>query len=1174
MSADSTLFFDVQQKTDKQHILDNPDTYIGSVENIDSTMWIMNSTGDKIIESDINYIPGLYKIFDEGIVNCRDHAIRMKKKVDDKVENAVPVSYIDISIDETTGTIAMTNDGNGMDVAEKDGFWIPELVFGHLRTSTNYNKDEKKIVGGKNGFGFKLVLIWSTYGRIETVDHIRGLKYVQEYKHNLDEICPPTITKCKSKPYTKITFTPDFVRLGIRGLSSDIVSLFKKRVYDISAITDKTLKVKYNGELIPIKNFEQYVNLYIGDKSVPRVYECNGERWEYVVAMTPNDAFSQISFVNGIHTSKGGKHVEYILNQILRQLCDFIEKKKKIKVSPNTIKEQLILFLRCDIENPAFDSQTKDFMNTPASKFGSKCDVSDKFIEKVAKLGIMDAAIELTNVKEKKAAKKEDGEKTKKIYGITKLEDANWAGTNKSHLCELIVCEGDSAKAGIISGLSAEDRNIYGVYPLKGKPPNIRNKQLKDILKNEQIDDIKKICGLELGKKYTSMEEVHKHLRYSKISIMTDQDKDGTHIKGLIINVFDCDWPELLRLNGFINYMNTPILIASRNKQKIEFYNESEYNKWKMEESHAKSWTIKYYKGLGTSTSKEFKSYFANKKSVMLEFTENTSDLLDMVFKKERADDRKHWLQNVYDVNSYINTNSETITYDDFINKELIHFSKYDCDRNIPNLIDGQKISQRKALFGAFKRNLIHEIKVSQFSGYISENACYHHGEASLNATIIGMAQNYVGSNNINLLMPNGQFGTRLMGGEDSASERYIFTCLNKITRTIFQPNDDHVLTYLDDDGTMVEPRFYVPIIPMILVNGTIGIGTGFSSSIPCYDPLQIIQYIRNKLQNIEEDIDFIPYYNGFTGKISKINDGKFLIKASYEKINEDTIRIQELPIGVWSADYKAFLEVCETLKEDKKGNKLVPFVKNSVIVSTDHLVDITITFVKDKLAEFEAMKGEYGCNGLEKIMKLYTTTSTTNMHLFNHEEKLVKFETVPEIIDAFYEVRLEYYKTRREYMINELTKETHILSNKVRYVQECINDTISFHKKTNAEIITMLTEKNYALPDDPHCDYLTHMKMISMTVDNVSKLTKTYDDTRNELECLIGMTPHRIWLNELTQLEEEYVKYKFERIEEMNGGGGEEASLPSQKPPKKVVKKVEPKETKKPKTKKTDASK
>ena len=225
------LFFDVQQKTDKQHILDNPDTYIGSVENIDADMWIMSEDGEKIIEKNITYIPGLFKLFDEGIVNCRDHVVRMEKSCKEGVENAIPVSYIDIGISED-GTITMINDGSGIDVIlhPEHKIWVPEMIFGHLRTSTNYDKDEKRVTGGVNGYGIKLVFIWSSYGYIETVDHIRGLKYCQEFKNNLDIIEKPKITKSgKAKPYTKIVFKPDYARLGIPGLSPDMISLLKKQ---------------------------------------------------------------------------------------------------------------------------------------------------------------------------------------------------------------------------------------------------------------------------------------------------------------------------------------------------------------------------------------------------------------------------------------------------------------------------------------------------------------------------------------------------------------------------------------------------------------------------------------------------------------------------------------------------------------------------------------------------------------------------------------------------------------------------------------------------------------------------------------------------------------------------------------------------------------------------------
>lgn len=1137
-SSDLELSNKYQQKTDKGHILDNPDTYIGSIEQVDENLWILNDSGDKIIQKNIKYIPGLFKLFDEGIVNCRDHVIRMLQAISNNVENALPVTNIDVSIQDD-GTIIMLNDGNGIDVAEHPEYkiWIPELIFGHLRTSTNYDKTEKKIVGGKNGFGFKLVLIWSTHGSVETVDHIRGLKYRQEFNNNLDQICKPSITKCKTKPYTKITFKPDYARLGIDGLTPDMISLLKKRVYDVAAVTDKSLKVKYNSNLIPIKNFQQYIDLYIGDKTnVTRVYEENGERWEYAVALSPTSEFIQVSFVNGIHTAKGGKHVEYILNQITRKLVDFIEKKKKVKVNPNSIKEQLILFLRCDVENPAFDSQTKDYMNTPSSKFGSKCEVTDKFIEKVAKMGVMDAACALTEVKENKAAKKTDGSKTKSIRGIPKLTDANWAGTEKSKDCIIIFCEGDSAKAGIISGLSSEDRNTIGVYPLKGKLLNVRGETSKKISENKEIAEIKKILGLENGKKYLTMEDVSKNLRYSKVLFMTDQDLDGSHIKGLGINLFQAEWPTLAEIPGFIGFMNTPILKANKSNQTIMFYNDGEYEEWK-NQNDTKGWKIKYYKGLGTSTGKEFREYFEQKKIVGFEHNGKPSDdAIDMVFNKKRADDRKEWLED-YNRESYLNTNNPTVSYEEFISKELIHFSKYDCDRSIPNLMDGLKTSLRKILFSAFKKNLTTEIKVAQFSGYVSEHSCYHHGEASLNGAIVGMAQNFVGSNNINLLVPSGQFGTRLQGGNDSASERYIFTFLNKLTRTIFPSMDDNILKYLNDDGTPVEPIFYAPIIPMILINGSKGIGTGFSTDIMSYDPLQIISYLKSKLNDEEYNLDFIPYYEGFQGTIEKISDTKFLIKGKYEKVGPDKIRVTELPVGYWTENFKEHLEGLIEPGVDKEGKKITPIVKDYDDMSKDTNVDFTITLQKGKIEELEANIVEHNCNGIEKLFKLYTTNSTTNMHLFDAIDKLKKYNKVEEIIDDYFDTRLKLYQTRKEYMIDALEKELVLLSNKARYIKENLDDTIDLRKKKKEQVIQMLKEKGYdIIGDDNEYKYLTKMPMDSVTDENVEKIFKEKGDKESELEIIKSTTINQMWTCELDRLREEYIVYKEERQRQMTG--------------------------------------
>jgi len=1132
-----------QRKTDKEHILDNPDTYIGSVETVDASMWVHDNTTDKIVLKNIEYVPGLYKLFDEGIVNCRDHVVRM---INSPVLDKKMVSDISVTVNED-GTIIMENDGNGIDVAKHPeyGIWIPEMIFGHLRTSTNYDKTEKRIVGGKNGFGFKLVLIWSTYGKVETVDHRRGLMYVQEFKDNLDTICPPVITKTKSlKPYTRITFKPDYSRFGMsNGLTSDMFALLKKRTYDIAAVTDqsaKKVKVHYNGVLAPIKNFQQYIDMYIGQKTGgvgdgARVYEAQGERWEYAVALSPTHEFTAVSFVNGICTFKGGKHVEYIIGQITRKLVAYIEKKKKITVNQNAIKEQLILFVRCDIENPAFDSQTKDFMNTPSTKFGSTCAVSDNFIEKVAKMGVMDVACSLMEAKQnKEVAKKTDGSKTKSIRGIPNLIDANWSGTNKSKDCVLILCEGLSALSGIVSGLSSEDRNTIGIYPLKGKLLNVRGEAITKVAENKEITELKKILGLENEKEYATMEDVASNLRYSKIMILCDQDTDGSHIKGLCINLFHSEWASLIRIPGFLSFMNTPILRAKKGSQVKVFYNEGEYQSWK-DETDTNGWTIKYFKGLGTSTSSEFKEYFANKKVV--DFVYNgpeSDDVIDKIFNKKRANDRKTWLEN-YNKDSFLDTSRKSVKYEEFINDEMIHFSTYDCARSIPNMIDGLKISLRKILFAAFKRKLTTEIKVAQFSGYVSEHSAYHHGEASLNGAIVNMAQTFVGSNNINLLEPNGQFGTRLHGGDDSASERYIFTLLNKMTRSIFPEADDAVLTYLDDDGTLVEPEYYVPIVPFALMNGISGIGTGFSCNVPSYNPQQIIDCLRARLKKQDYSEEFVPYYEGFKGIIRKVEDKKYLVKGKYEKIGTDKIRITELPIGSWTMPYTSFLEGLMD-GSNKKGKKIPASIRDFTSVCTEVSIDFEVTFPRGKLDELESKCDEItGINGIEKLLKLATTISSTNMHMFDADRKLHKYKSIEEIIDDFYKVRIDVYGKRKAYLIDILEKKLVKLSNKARYIQETLDSVIDLRRKTAQVVTGLLTERKFDLIDGDY-KYLIKMPMDSVTEENVASIMKDKENAVKELERLKKTSLEKMWLSELDTLEKEYTTYKSYREKIQSG--------------------------------------
>jgi DNA topoisomerase-2 len=453
-------------------------------------------------------------------------------------------------------------------------------------------------------------------------------------------------------------------------------------------------------------------------------------------------------------------------------------------------------------------------------------------------------------------------------------------------------------------------------------------------------------------------------------------------------------------------------------------------------------------------------------------------------------------------------------------------------------MIDGLKTSLRKILFAAFKRKLTSEVKVAQFSGYVSEHSSYHHGEASLNGAIVNMAQNFVGSNNVNLLEPQGQFGSRLHGGDDSASERYIFTQLNPLTRAIFPEADDAVLTYLNDDGTMVEPEFYCPIIPFALMNGISGIGTGFSCNIPSFNPKHVIQYLRNQLTGVENTgAEFVPYYEGFKGKIKQIGEHKFLIRGVYEKLGEDKIRITELPVGTWTMPYVTFLEGLVDGSVDKAGKKIAPVIKDFTSICTEVAVDITVVLPKGRLVELEkAIDISTGINGVEKLLKLSTTISTTNMHMFDADCKLHKYESVQEIIEGFYTTRLAMYGKRKEYLIADMEKRLIRLSNRARYILATLDGTVDLRKKTAAQVIELLDKMKFARIDGEF-KYLVKMPMDSVTQENVASALKEKADTEAELKLLRETTLERMWLNELETLDKEYDVYKSKREKIQSGG-------------------------------------
>ena len=1130
----------------RSHIYNRPSMYIGTIDPFTIDTYIIDDD-DKITKTNITYIPGLFKIFDEAIVNAIDHSVRTKN--DENPSNVL--KNIKININKETGVIEIFNDGMGIEIIKHTEYdvWIPEMIFGELLTSSNYNDDEVRIVGGVNGLGIKLTNIFSKEFIIETIDSTRKKLYKQVFSENLTVKEAPEIKSCARKSYTKITFKPDYEKFGLSNMTDDIYKLFKRRVYDVSACTDASVNVYFNDKKINVKDFEKYCDLFLDTKTIqPRCYEKVNDRWEVSVAVSKTGNYEQISFVNGINTIRGGRHVEYITNAITKKLTDMTLAKKKKTIKPQHIKENLFIFVKSTIENPTFDSQTKETLTTLMTKFGSKCELSEKFYEKLYKSGIIELALSATEVVDQKKLVKTDGKKVNKII-VPKLDDANLAGTKDSQNCTLILTEGDSAKTMAISGLSVVGRDNYGVYPLKGKIINVKDITLQKISDNAEIANLKKILGLEQNKDYSKGIDA---LRYGKIMIMTDQDHDGSHIKGLLFNVFQTLWNSLYKYDGFLTSMLTPIIKAINNSSKevISFYNMSDYERWlESDEAKKSSWKIKYYKGLGTSTDTEAKEYFKDMKQVKYVCTEESDQSIDLAFNKKRADDRKKWLSTYdkYDVLDYTQT---SISYETFINKDLIHFSNRNLERAIPHICDGLKESTRKILFTCLKRNLSNnEIKVAQLAGSVSENTAYHHGENSLQEAIIGMAQIFVGTNNINLLQPNGQFGTRISGGQDSSSPRYIHTLLSKLTKLIFRDEDNAVLNYLDEDGLLIEPEYYIPIIPMVLVNGGIGIGTGYSTNIPQFNPNEIIDIYMNIMNKINSNIgkilntddiekslamieeieieELTPYYLGFKGEIIKNDKGNYISNGIYKWNDNSTIEISELPVGSWTENYKEYLE--QLLINNNKYLK--SFENHYTAKNVKFILKMNDGVKKDELD----VKNEFNLTSPKNL-------SLNNMHLFSVKGAIKKYNTTTEIIKEWTQIRLHKYYERKEKQLIILNEEYDIISAKIRFITDIIAGNIIIMNIKMKEIEEQMEKAEYYKHNDSY-DYLLKMPISQLTLEKKENLEKEVAKLKNKIDELKEMSIIKIWQNELEELLAEWNNHKaFIEEDYLNDLNGEVA--------------------------------
>jgi DNA topoisomerase-2 len=1177
-----------QNKELRDHILSDPDTYAGSIDPQEEEVWIYDTEAERMIKTKITFRECFYKLFDEVLVNAIDHHHRIAGKMEVNPD-LKPVKKISVVIDDEKGTISVENDGEGLDVASHEDFGchVPQVVFGHLLTSVNYDKSEERTIGGKNGYGAKIANIFSKEFTVETVDWHRKLKYTQTWRDNMTVVEDPIIEKYTKVPYTKITYTPDYARFDVENpaVLGDW-HMLRKRVYDASACTASNVSVHLNGKKIKVKGFEDYINLYIGRKSeTKRVYQEVNDRWQVGICLSPNGEFDQVSLVNGICTDRGGRHVNHIMDNLSKKVIASISasaKKKGVVIQPQFIKKNLFLFLKATVVNPKFDTQTKRKLVSLVKDFGSRCELDDDYVSKVIKLGILDRARQLAEFKMKQGLSKEtDGKPRSQRVFYSTLVDAKDAGGPRSNKCTIVFTEGDSAATFMgkgMKGIPESEHRYWGWVPLRGKPLNVCGATVAKLSKNEEIKMIKKVIGLQEGKDYSKSID---GLRYHRIMVLTDADDDGYHIKGLVMNYIGHYWPSLLKHEGFVCDFATPIKKAfkcdARGKRikEFEFYSEGDYQEWSKSPTAAGKWELQYYKGLGGYEPGEARKFCKEMRTTVYSWNSNTVETesgpeeasrlkFDLAFqqgedqqKEKYSDKRKQWLNNGEEPTPIIPRGSKTIiTYDNFIDNRLKLFSIADNIRSITNLYDGFKPSQRKVLFSCFKRKLTSRIKVEQLSGYISENCSYHHGAASLIGTIVNMAQDYTGSNNVNLLYPSGGFGSRMGGGtynkkgEDAAQPRYAHTFLSGITMKLFNEHDFPLLQQQEEEGLQIEPKYYVPVLPVVLINGCQGIGTGYSTSVDSYNIIDIAANVK-ACMNGEPMTEMMPWYKGYNGKIVKTGDNAFITVGSYHRLGPNKIRVTELPVGAKNCkSFKAYVDFLNGLLDDdvakkhgiKKKKKTdddtskSSTFKGSVIhdyeivkqTDTDFVIDIEFNpGVLDKELENNE-KYQF-----EKKIKIAFTFSRNNMHLYIDDGTIKKFDDPRDIITEFCCVRLNLYTQRKERLLAKHDLDIGKANSKYRFIVAVMDDELIISRKKRTVVEKMLEEAEPPYPkytnkiDDAEekagYQYLLGMQISSFTEEMLEKLKKAVEAAQAQKDKLEGMTEIDIWEEDLDALMKEY---------------------------------------------------
>ena len=1119
---------DVSELEQREWLLKRPDTFLGSMECEDTTFPLFHE-GDAVEWTTVNLSPAMVQLFLELIVNALDNAER-----DDSQ------TFVSIEFDPVLGKFEVKNDGSAPPVSKLPGTDRYKITgcWGGFQCGNNFNDDKKRKTSGRNGVGAAAA---NTFGKemIVSVHNVLAKQhFTQKWEKNMSVVHPPIIRDSANKSNeVKVTWYPDF-KLLLKGQdyiryspsSSSLpvetstpvglVEMVSYMAYCASLSVKDGIKVKLNKKLIKISTTEHFCKKLGGISPVANdtmnvdgenVFSVSVAAWgEKRPSISPGGV--TMGFVNTTPSSEGS-HADYVVNKICILLKDFANEKKRKDDPPMTVtsgwlRENACIVLKVRIDKPRYKSQRKHALDTPQRDWGWSWTPSDDFLKSLKKSSLVQMIIDSSRHKSDANATKSVKISGRKA-GLTnpKYEPAQELFKGKSVLC---VTEGDSAKNFVIAGISEVGRKHYGVYPIRGKFRNVRDLTPSKITENKEARELLQILGLTPNKK--DVEHTHdtvKKLPYSELMVISDQDVDGTHIAALIYNMVDVCAPSLLKIKpNFVCRFATSLIRVKVPKisQEIGFYSEVEYEIWRKEREEAGESLGKasYYKGLGTSSAQLAKEYFRNLRKNKIYLTHTgppCSESLDLFFNKDRADDRKQFLNEQVDPSAYVDYSQPNVSVEKFVHNELLPaYAGAAIERAIPAL-DGLNNARRKILWGARSINLTKDaLSVANAAGKISSETNYHHRGKAMEDAIIGMAADFAGCGNINLFVPEGQFGTR--HSHEAASAAYPKTILNSpIQNLVYPPLDNPILEYVFDEGRSVEPKMYVPIIAMPLCFGADGIAVGWSTKCPAYHPIDLIEAAESILNGTDMPT-LVPWYRGFGGEISAQEDGSFLVRGKCERTGDD-VHVTEVP---------PFKET-DAYKEDwLKDESLAP----GGVIAGDNHDDRRVHIILKKCKDL----GENPLKslGLEHRLKL------SNVHFLNLEGKVQQYTTPEMIVRDHAKVRLETYSKRIAYQIKCCEEEATLMEEKARFIQLCVDRQLDIQSYNDDDEVSDALLKFGFHDKTRHSDFLK-MPLSSLNRKRVASLMEASMKKQEELRRLRELTPQSAWKKELEDLREELMK-------------------------------------------------